>query len=136
MATRTRQTEDDEDIQRELTANQMTAITAIVAGDSFRDAALKAGVDERTLRRWRTHDAEFEVTLRRAVEDLREDLCMRVTTGAQKALDTVLAIAADSTHPRSFAAACYVLSLARVSAPQNPRLTKDEVFVDQLARFT
>ncbi len=136
MVTRTKQTQEEHEFSDELSANQVIALNAILAGDSFRDAALKASVDERTLRRWRTRDVEFEISLRRSTSDLNDDLGVRVAIGAQKALETILAMAADPDHPRAFQAACYVLGLARVGPPLYPRSTRGDVIVDQLVRFT
>ena len=79
---RTKQLDDRHEYQPSITPSQALAIKAILAGDSFRDAALKAGVDERTLRRWRTHDTEFEAALRHSKEDLRLDLSIRIVAGA------------------------------------------------------
>ena len=59
MVARTKQLDDQHEFGARITSSQVLAINALVAGDSFRDAALKAGVDERTLRRWRTHHTEF-----------------------------------------------------------------------------
>lgn len=120
---------------RRITPSQLIAINALLAGDSFRDAALKAGVDERTLRRWRTHHTEFEITLRRSIEDLRQDLNLRIVAGSQRALETLLTIASDPTHPRAVPAACQVLALAKISSPVETRATRDEVSMDQLNRF-
>lgn len=136
MVTRTKRTQEEHGFSDELSASQVIALNAILAGDSFRDAALKAGVDERTLRRWRTRDVEFEISLRRSASDLNDDLGMRVAIGAQKALETILAMAADPDHPRAFQSACYMLGLARVGSPMYPHITRDEVIVDQLRRFT
>jgi len=112
------------------------AIKAILAGDSFRDAALKAGVDERTLRRWRTHDTDFEAALRRSAEDLRQDLSIRIVAGAQKALETLLTIASDPTHPQALPAACHVLTLAKISCSEDHRTSREQLAMDQLDRFT
>jgi hypothetical protein len=131
-----RHSDDDNAFQADLTASQVVAIQSILAGDSFRDAALNAKVDERTLRRWRSNDTEFEVALRRSHEELRRDLGLRAITGAQKALDTLLEIAGDPSHPRAVSAACRVLELARIGAPENLRISRDEVGVDQLLKFT
>ena len=125
-------TVDTKEFRFDLPANQVIAIRSILAGDSFRDAALKAGVDERTLRRWRQRDAKFEATLRRSVLELQEDLCMQTVTSAQKALETLRSIAGDVSHPRAFQAACHLLSMAKINASLNPRVTEGEVFCDQL----
>ena len=135
MVASTKRTQGEHEFSDELSASQVIALNAILAGDSFRDAALKASVDERTLRRWRTRDVEFEISLRRSTSDLNDDLGMRVAIGAQKALDTILAMATDPEHPRAFQAACYVLGLAREGTPLNRRSTRDDVIVDQLMRF-
>ena len=135
MVARTKQLDDQHEFGARITSSQVLAINALVAGDSFRDAALKAGVDERTLRRWRTHHTEFETTLRRSTEDLRQDLYIRITAGAHKALETLLTIASDPTHPRALPAACHVLALAKISSPVDSRATRDQVSMDQLTQF-
>ncbi len=133
---RTNRSDDRHEHLSSITPSQALAIKALLAGDSFRDAALKAGVDERTLRRWRTHDTEFEAALRRSTEDLRQDLSIRIVAGAQKALETLLTIASDPTHPRALPAACHVLTLAKVSCSEDHRASREQVAMDQLIRCT
>ncbi len=55
---------------------------------------------------------------------------------AEKALETLVAIAGDISHPRSLQAAYHLLAMANISAPANPQITLDEVRVDQLMGFT
>lgn len=135
MVSRTKQMEDRDEFGARITPSQVIAINALLAGDSFRDAALKANVDERTLRRWRTHHTEFEIMLRRSTEDLRHDLNLRLVAGSQRALETLLTIASDPTHPRAVPAACHVLALAKIGSPEDSRSSREEVSVDQLKRF-
>lgn len=135
MVARKKQMDDQHDVETTVTPSQLIAINSLLAGDSFRDAALKAGVNERTLRRWRTHQTDFETTLRRSTEDIRQDLTLRIIAGAQKAVETLLTIASDPTHPRAVPAACHVLGLAKISSPVEPRATHDQVSMDQLTRF-
>lgn len=123
------------EFRREMTARQVLALNSILAGDSFRDAALKAGVDERTIRRWRRDDPNFESTLRRSVMERREEVCTRATIAAGKALETILAIASDQSDPRSLRAAGQLLQLARIATPQNLRVSVDEVRHEQLEAY-
>lgn len=50
-------------VARGLNAAQAAAITAIIEGGSLVEAAEAAGVDRKTLYRWRTHDPRFMATL-------------------------------------------------------------------------
>lgn len=121
------------EFRHELPPNQVIALDAILSGDSFRDAALKAGVDERTIRRWRQRDHKFEASLRRSVNERREEVCTRATIAAAKALETVVSIASDPTDSRSLRAAMLLLQLSRIEAFRNPRVTIDDVKYDQFA---
>ena len=136
MASAVKNTVSEPEFRHDLAPNQVVAIKSILAGDSFRDAALKAGVSERTILRWRTTDQFFEATLRRSVEELREAVCMRAVIAAEKALETLVTIAGDTTDPRALQAARHLLAIANISAPANPRMTLEEVSVDQLIGYT
>lgn len=115
-----------------LSVKQVTALTALLSGSTIRDAALKAGVDERTIRRWRADDPNFETSFRRALCEIRDEVTAFATVASQTALKTLVAIASDQSDPRSLRAALELLKMARIGAPIHPRLTLDEVRIDQL----
>ncbi len=92
-------------IARPLTAQQVKAIAAIARGAFYVDAAAEAGVDQATLWRWRTENADFAAALDEVLGSMRDaaaagliasaDVAMRrLRTLAQSAEDDAIALKA------------------------------------------
>lgn len=97
----------------DLSAKQMTALTALLSGKDIPSAATAAGVNETTVRRWLRTDEAFHVEL---AAGRREALAaaMNVTTAvARTAAGVILEVMSDRRAPPGvrLRAACAVLEM-------------------------
>jgi hypothetical protein len=85
--------------KKKLTPRQKKALTAVLAGARWNEAALAAGVHERTVHRWREQEA-FAFELQRLSTAAVKDAAVRLSGGMFKMLDVLEEIALDEDAPR------------------------------------
>lgn len=86
---------------RGITARQQRAITALLGAPSVAQAAVDAGVGERTLHRWLKRDEAFRDALRQAQDQAMDAAVSRLVGAAPGAADVLAEIADDSAAPSS-----------------------------------
>lgn len=93
-----------------LTWKQKKALNSLLTGAKVQDAALVAGVADRTVYRWQTQQA-FALELQRRSTLATKDAARRLTTGLDDMLDVIMSIAKDqeaSDHVRVIAAKAWI----------------------------
>lgn len=86
-------TEKPQRIARPLTAQQVKAIAAIARGAFYVDAAKEAGVDQATLWRWRTENADFAAALDEVLGSMREAAAAGLVASADVAMRRLRSLA-------------------------------------------
>ena len=84
--------------ERKLSAKQETALSALLAGKSFQQAALAAGVHERTLYRWRELP-EFSSELERRGRRAMQDAARQLTGSLESAVSFLRGVMSDESAP-------------------------------------
>jgi hypothetical protein len=84
---------------KSLTWKQKKALSSLLTGAKVKDAALVAGVAERTVYRWQTEEA-FALELHRRSTLATKDAARRLTTGLDDMLDVIMDIALDEEASR------------------------------------
>ena len=95
---------------KSLTWKQKKALSSLLTGAKVKDAALVAGVAERTVYRWQTEEA-FALELHRRSTLATKDAARRLTTGLDDMLDVIMSIAKDedaTDHVRVRAANAWI----------------------------
>jgi hypothetical protein len=96
IAPRKRKSEDEPNLSPE----QLKVLAALAAGRSYVDAAKEAGVSDRSVRRWRQSDPEFELALRDQFHTVRESVAIAASLATQAAVKTLAEIASKPDHPQ------------------------------------
>lgn len=86
---------------KKLTSKQYAAMAALLDGKSYSQAALVAGVSERTVFRWRDEVAEFNDELERRGRRAIRDATTQLTGGLETAISFLLAVVNDQDAPYS-----------------------------------
>lgn len=93
----------DVDPVDELDADQLTALEALLRGETVTDAADAAGVHRTTVHRWRREDPEFRAALNRERARMQDRVRMRLMKAADHAAETVHdAVAEDGDVQAAF----------------------------------
>jgi len=95
---------------KELTWKQKKALDSLLTGAKVKDAAVVAGVADRTVYRWQTEEA-FALELQRRSTLATKDAARRLTTGLDDMLDVLMDIAKDqeaTDHVRVRAANAWI----------------------------
>jgi hypothetical protein len=95
IAPRKRKSEDEPNLSPE----QLKVLAALAAGRSYVDAAKEAGISDRSVRRWRQSDPEFELALRDQIQAVRESVAIAASVATQTAVRTLAEIVANPDHP-------------------------------------
>lgn len=98
-------TEDLIKPEKVITVKQTKAITALLSERTARDAAKKAGVNEKTLYTWLA-DPAFRGALRSAEMDILETVTRRLGAGQSLALDTLEKLIQSARHESTKLTAC------------------------------
>jgi hypothetical protein len=98
-------TEDLIKAEKVITVKQTKAITALLSERTARDAAKKAGVNEKTLYVWML-DPAFRGALREAERDILETVTRRLGVGQALALDTLEKLIQSARHESTKLTAC------------------------------
>jgi transposase-like protein len=77
----------------------LTAIAALASGSTRTEAAEKAGVDRRTLHRWRNQDPEFIAALNGLRSEAAEQVENELRGLATEAVATIRTLMSDSQAP-------------------------------------
>jgi len=96
----------EEKPEKVITVKQQKAITALLSERTARDAAKKAGVNEKTLYTWLNSDAAFRSALREAESGLLETVTRRLGVGQSLALDTLESLIQKAKHESTKLTAC------------------------------
>lgn len=88
-----------------ISVKQQKAITALLSERTTRDAAKKAGVNEKTIYTW-MNDKAFRGALREAEKNVLDDVTRRLTTGQRIALDTLEKLIQSARHESTKLNAC------------------------------
>jgi len=95
----------EEKPEKVITVKQQKAITALLSERTARDAAKKAGVNEKTLYVWML-DPAFRGALREAESGLLETVTRRLGVGQSLALDTLESLIQKAKHESTKLTAC------------------------------
>jgi len=95
----------EEKPEKVITVKQQKAITALLSERTARDAAKKAGVNEKTLYVWML-DPAFRSALREAESGLLETVTRRLGVGQSLALDTLESLIQKAKHESTKLTAC------------------------------
>lgn len=98
-------TEDQNNSEYVITVKQQKAITALLSERTGRDAARKAGVNEKTLYTW-LNDPAFRGALREAEKKILDDVMWRLSAGQRLALDTLEKLIQSARHESTKLTAC------------------------------
>jgi hypothetical protein len=98
-------TEDLIKPEKVITVKQQKAITALLSERTARDAAKKAGVNEKTLYTWLA-DPVFRGALRSAEMGILETVTRRLGVGQALALDTLEKLIQSARHESTKLTAC------------------------------
>jgi transposase len=90
-------TEDPNTSENVITVKQQKAITALLSERTTREAAKKAGVNEKTLYTW-LNEPTFRGALRSAEKDILDDVTRRLSAGQSLALDTLEKLVKSARH--------------------------------------
>lgn len=82
-----------------VTANKQRALTALLTSKTRVEAAEKAGLDPRTLRRYFETDREFAEAYRRELSKLIDDAAAQAKLALSPTLSTLQDITADTDQP-------------------------------------
>jgi len=96
----------EEKPEKVITVKQQKAITALLSERTARDAAKKAGVNEKTLYTWLNSDPAFRSALREAESGLLETVTRRLGAGQALALDTLESLIQKAKHESTKLTAC------------------------------
>jgi len=96
----------EEKPEKVITVKQQKAITALLSERTARDAAKKAGVNEKTLYTWLNSDPAFRSALREAESGLLETVTRRLGVGQSLALDTLESLIQKAKHESTKLTAC------------------------------
>lgn len=86
---------------KKLSARQARAVEALLAGRNYEQAAIAAGVHERTLYRWREEVPEFERELERRGRSALQDAARQLTGSLQDAVSFLQDAMRDTDMPPS-----------------------------------
>jgi hypothetical protein len=103
-----------------LPPSQLLAIEALILGGTLAEVANAAGVDPKTLYRWRHHDPRFQQRLARRRHELLDGAADRFRTLLDGAMTTLQKQMTDPYAPTAFRAARAVVALAHLDRPSNP----------------
>jgi FixJ family two-component response regulator len=95
---------------KSLTWKQRKALDALLTGAKVKDAALAAGVSDRTVKRWQIQKA-FALDLQQRSTLATKDAARRLTTGLDDMLDVLMDVAQDedaTDHVRVRAANAWI----------------------------
>ena len=97
-----------------LTPAELAGLAALLSQPTFEAAAARAGVHERTLRRWLSENEPFKAALKREQRAVLTSVRCRLGGAAAKALKALESVldATDAPHSSKVAAARVVLDLA------------------------
>lgn len=101
-----------EDGKEELTPKQYAALQALLTSLSIDKAADKAGVDERTIRKWLKEDYEFKAAYRSARREVVEHAIGLLQKAAVGAVGVLVRLLKSGDDRLAFQAACAVLDRA------------------------
>lgn len=87
----------EENTENVITVKQQKAITALLSERTTREAAKKAGVNEKTLYAW-LNDPAFRSALRDAEKTILHEVTRRLSAGARLALDTLEKLIQSARH--------------------------------------
>jgi hypothetical protein len=125
--------------ESKLTPVQNTVLAALVTGSSYVDAAKEAGITDRTIRRWRESNPEFELALRDHIQAVRESIIIAASVATQSAIRTLANIAANPDHPQVLRAIQMLLNLSgplpQIKEPTSKEEVADEQTFAPLQRF-
>jgi hypothetical protein len=86
---------------RNLKPRQQRAVDALLSGCSQEEAALKAGVTSRAIRKWRDENADFAAALRFASAEMVENASRRLVGSFDLAVDMLRGIVKDDAEKTS-----------------------------------
>ena len=104
-------------IQRKLSSSQRKAIKALLQGHKQQEAAVLAGVTDRTIRRWLAEDHDFVAELKDGSQILIHNVTRRLLGSLDLAADVLRQILEDE------------------KASQNMKLRATGILLDKTARF-
>lgn len=130
--------ETAEDMQ--LSPVQQKAITSLMLGKTYLEAAADAGVTDRTIRRWRENSPAFELALRTQIQSVKESASISACVAVQTAVKTLAEIVATPSHPQVIPAIRLILGLSGplqpIKAPTSVNDVQDEQSIGMLQRFS
>ena len=94
-----------------LSPEQLKVLAALAAGRSYVEAAKEAGISDRSVRRWRQSDPEFELALRDQIQAVRESVAIAASVATQTAVRTLAEIVSKPDHPHVLRAIQMLLEL-------------------------
>jgi hypothetical protein len=93
-----------------LRANQLRAITALMSGKNYTQAAKEAGVHPRTLQLWLRDDADFVKEYKAQAEECRQHVLANIKAGMTEAANVVRKSLKSRNEGRRLAAARILMS--------------------------
>lgn len=117
--------------ESELTAVQQRVLASLLLGKSYSEAAKDAGINERTIRRWRQTSPEFEHALRSRIQSVRDDCAIQAAASLAIALKSLMEIVKTPNHPQAIRAIQMVLDLNGPLPPVRDSTGTDQIRADQ-----